>query len=174
MVTSMKVLALSSNYEPLGTIPWQKAVNLLFLDKVMAVGEYDEEIHSPNLCIKIPSVVVYKNNKWRKINSVRFSRNNVWIRDEGKCQYCGVNVHIKSFTLDHVNPKSAGGKSIWTNVVTCCYSCNQKKGDKTLKQAGMKLLKAAVKPLSLPFIQTAESYYTERGLHPTWQFWLER
>jgi 5-methylcytosine-specific restriction endonuclease McrA len=174
MVTNMKVLALSSNYEPLGTIPWEKAINLLFLDKVMAVGEYDEEIRSPSICMKIPSVVVYKNNRWRKINSVRFSRNNVWIRDEGKCQYCGDKVHIKNFTLDHVNPKASGGKTMWTNVVTCCYICNQKKGDKTLKQAGMQLLKAVIKPSSLPFIQTAESYYSERGLHPTWQFWLER
>lgn len=174
MVNNMRVLALSSNYEPLGTIPWEKAVNLVYLDKVHTVGEYDQEIRSPSCSIRIPSVVVYKNNKWRKTNSVRFSRNNVWIRDEGKCQYCANSVNIRSFTLDHINPRAAGGKTTWDNVVTCCYSCNQKKGDKTLKQAGMSLLKKVIKPTSLPFIQTSEAYYTKEGLHPTWQFWLNR
>ncbi len=170
----MRVLALSSNYEPLGTIPWQKAVSLLFMNKVMSVGDYDEEIRSPSFSMKIPSVIVYKNNKWNKRNSVRFSRQNVWIRDEGRCQYCEEKVNIKTFTLDHVNPKSQGGRTTWDNVVTCCYACNQKKGDKTPKQADMKLSKTAVKPHSLPFIQTSEAYYTDRGLHPTWQFWLNR
>ena len=170
----MRVLALSSNYEPLGTITWRRAIDLVFTNKVTTLGEYDEEVHSPSLTIKIPSVVVYKNNRWRKTNSVRFSRNNVWIRDEGKCQYCNLRVSIKSFTLDHVIPKCSGGKTTWDNVVTCCYSCNQKKGDKTPKQAGMTLQKKVVKPISLPFIQTGEMYYSDAGLHPTWQFWLNR
>ena len=174
MVNNMRVLTLSSNYEPLGTVSWEKAVNLIFLDKVTTVGEYEQEIRSPSKSMKIPSVVVYKNNKWRKTNSVRFSRQNVWIRDEGRCQYCNIRVSIKSFTLDHVNPKSCGGKTTWDNVVTCCYQCNQKKGDKTLKQTGMRLQKNVVKPSSLPFIQTSEAYYTDAGLHHTWQFWLNR
>lgn len=174
MVDNMRVLALSSNYEPLGTISWQRAVGLLFSDKVSTVGEYDEELRSPSFSMKIPSVVVYKSNKWRKANSVRFSRQNVWIRDEGRCQYCNLRVSVKTFTLDHVIPKSSGGKTTWDNVVTCCYGCNQKKGDKTLKQAGMSLQKAVVKPSSLPFIQVSEAHYTSEGLHPTWQFWLNR
>ena len=170
----MRVLALSSNYEPLGTITWEKAVNLIFLDKATTVGEYDEEVHSPSVTMKIPSVVVYKNNRWRKTNSVRFSRQNVWIRDEGKCQYCNLRVSVKSFTLDHVNPKCCGGKTTWDNVVVCCESCNQKKADKTLKDVGFKLLKPPKKPHSLPFVNEIKGFYNENYLHPSWKFWLNR
>ena len=90
----MRVLTLSPNYEPIGTISWKKAVALVFLNKVHTLEEYDEEIRSASFKMKIPSVVVLKTSKWKRINSVRFSRKNVWIRDEGKCQYCFKNVNI--------------------------------------------------------------------------------
>lgn len=170
----MRVLALSSNYEPVGTISWEKAINLIFTDKVLTVGEYEEEIHSPSICMKLPSVVVYKNSKWRKVNSVRFSRRNVWLRDEGRCQYCSRRVSLKAFTLDHINPRSRGGQTTWTNVVACCYDCNQKKGDKTLKEACMQLQKQAIKPTTLPYVQESETNFTDSSLHPTWKFWLNR
>lgn len=170
----MRVLALSCNYEPLGTISWEKAINLIFNDKVLTVGEYEQEIRSPSFSMKLPSVVVYKSSKWRKINSVRFSRRNVWLRDEGRCQYCAKRVSFKNFTLDHICPKSFEGKTIWTNVVACCYECNQKKGNKTLKESGMSLLKTPIKPMTLPYIQEAETNFTDSSLHPTWKFWLNR
>lgn len=170
----MRVLALSSNYEPVGTISWQKAINLIFTNKALTVGEYEQEIHSPSLTMKLPSVVVYKNSRWRKINSVRFSRRNVWLRDEGRCQYCSRRVSLKSFTLDHVTPKCHGGKTTWTNVVTCCYDCNQKKGDKTPREANMQLQKTVIKPSMLPYIQESETNFTDSSLHPTWKFWLNR
>jgi 5-methylcytosine-specific restriction endonuclease McrA len=99
-----RVLALGSNYEPVGTISWKKAVNLIFSNKATTLAEYDEEISSPSYSMKVPSVVVYKANKWKMVNSVRFSRKNVWVRDEGKCQYCLTDVRLDSFTIDHVNP----------------------------------------------------------------------
>jgi 5-methylcytosine-specific restriction endonuclease McrA len=170
----MRVLALSCNYEPLGTVSWEKAIGLIFNDKVLTVGEYDQEIRSPSYTMKLPSVIVYKSSKWRKINSVRFSRRNVWLRDEGRCQYCSRRISLKNFTLDHVVPKSTGGKTVWTNVVACCYECNQKKGNQTLKESGMGLLKTPIKPMSLPFVQESETSFTDSSLHPTWKFWLNR
>lgn len=170
----MRVLTLSSNYEPIGTISWEKAINLLFTNKVYTVGEYEQEIRSPSISIKLPSVIVYKNTKWRKTNSIRFSRRNVWLRDEGKCQYCSKKVSSKSFTLDHINPKCKGGKTSWENVTTCCYECNQKKGNKTLKECGMRLLKNAIKPSSLPYIHDAAIDYNLSNVHHTWKFWLNK
>lgn len=170
----MRVLTLSSTYEPIGTVSWRKAVRLVFMDKVITLEEYDEEIRSPNFKMKIPSVIVMKSGKTRKINSVRFSRKNVWLRDEGTCQYCNKTINVQSFTLDHVVPKSIGGKTSWENVVVCCYDCNQKKGEKTLKEVGFKLVKVPKKPLSLPFVNEITGFYHQNFLHPTWKFWLNR
>jgi len=169
----MKVLTLSSTYEPLGVIDWEKAITLVFSGKVHAVSEYDREIHSPTCSMKIPSVVAFKHSKGRRVKSVRFSRKNVWIRDEGRCQYCKSHVSIKSFTLDHVVPRTLGGSTIWTNVVTCCASCNQKKGDKLLHKCGMTLYKVPTKPSSLPYVQDVEFFYNFQNTVPEdWKFWL--
>jgi len=170
----MRVLALGANYAPIGTISWKKAVALVFLDKVITLEEYDEEIRSPSFVMKIPSVIVMKNSKMRRINSVRFSRKNVWLRDEGLCQYCSKHVSVNNFTIDHVNPKFAGGKTTWDNVVVSCYDCNQKKGEKTLKESGFKLLKVPRKPASLPFVNEIVGFYNQNYLHPSWKFWLNR
>lgn len=168
----MRVLTLNSNYEPVGTISWKKAVSMFFMNKVTVLEQYEEEIRSPSIKIKIPSVVVLKSNKNKKINSIRFSRNNIWLRDEGKCQYCLDNVSFTNFTVDHVVPKCNGGKTTWENIVVCCYKCNQKKGEKTLKESGFKLNKIPKKPNSLPFITQINGFYNENMLHPSWKFWL--
>jgi len=168
-----RVLALGSNYEPIGTISWKKAVNLCFSDKVLILSEYEEEIKSPTYSMKIPSVIVYKYNKRKSINSVRFSRKNVWVRDEGRCQYCNTQVSLSTFTLDHIDPKSNGGKTSWENVVICCYSCNQKKAEKSLKEVGFKLAKPAKKPNKLPFFSELGTIYNvDSQIEPTWKYWL--
>ena len=168
----MRVLTLSSNYEPIGTISWKKAVSMFCMNKVVVLAEYDEEVRSPSTKMKIPSVIALKHGKSKKINSVRFSRNNLWLRDEAKCQYCGTNSNINDFTIDHVNPRCNGGKTTWENVVVSCYKCNQKKGEKTLKECGYKLIKVPKKPITLPYITELGGFYSENGLHPSWKFWL--
>lgn len=170
----MRVLTLGSNYEPLGTVSWKKAISLVYSDKVITLEEYEEEVHSPTFSMKIPSVIVMKSSKVRKINSVRFSRKNVWLRDEGSCQYCNDSVNVNDFTIDHVIPKSRGGKTTWENVVISCYKCNQAKGEKTLKETGFKLAKTPKKPASLPFVNEIVGFYNQNFLHPTWKFWLNR
>jgi len=168
----MKVLALSHTYEPLGVIAWERAVHLVFSNKVITLAEYEQKVSSPSISMKIPSVVVFKNNKRNRVKSARFSRKNVWVRDDGKCQYCGVHVDSKSYTIDHVIPKARGGTTSWNNVVTSCYSCNQKKGDKSLVQAGMKLLKPVVKPVSLPYLGEAEYIENSSNMPDEWRYWL--
>lgn len=168
----MKVLTLSSTYEPLGVVDWEKAVSLVFSGKVHTLSEYDRVVHSPSTSIKVPSVIVFKHNKHKRVKSVRFSRKNVWIRDEGRCQYCSQQVSIKDFTLDHVVPRTLGGSTMWTNVVTCCTRCNQVKGDKLLHKCGMNLIKVPIKPSSLPYVQDVEFYNFESSVPDDWKFWL--
>ena len=81
---------------------------------------------------------------------VMLSRQNIFKRDGGKCQYCGVTTDL---TLDHVIPRSKGGRSTWDNLVTACKSCNSKKGDYTPEEAGMPLARQPFKPSFIMFLR---------------------
>ncbi len=141
-----KILLLNVTYEPLLVISWQKAITLLTLGKVEVIEEYDHEVHSVSFAIKLPAVVRLLNMvKWRK-RTPTFSRSNIYARDHQKCQYCGKKLALQEITYDHVVPKSQGGETSWGNVVVCCLKCNGKKGGRTPKQAGMKLLSAPKRP----------------------------
>ncbi|MBI4858811.1 MAG: HNH endonuclease [Candidatus Riflebacteria bacterium] len=77
---------------------------------------------------------------------VHFSRSSVFWRDQYTCQYDGKVYRPNELTIDHVVPKSHGGRSIWENVVTCCTSCNRRKGGRTPDQAGMLLIRPPRRP----------------------------
>jgi len=144
---SRTTLLLNASYEPLGIISWKKAVCLWVTDKVEIVREYDDfDLSSVSITIKCPAVVrllKYVKNARRK---VKFSRINVFARDNFSCQFCGCQPGTHDLTYDHVVPKSRGGRTCWTNIVTACYSCNAKKADRTPKEAKMPLKKLPVKP----------------------------
>ncbi len=77
---------------------------------------------------------------------VKFNRYNIFLRDNNTCQYCGRRFPRSELNIDHVIPKSRGGKTVWENVVCCCISCNRRKGGRLPEEAGMKLLKKPVAP----------------------------
>ena len=83
---------------------------------------------------------------------VKFNRRNIYARDGNKCQYCGKKMPTTELSLDHVLPKSQGGKSSWENIVCCCVKCNVKKGGRTPDQAHMHLIAKPVKPKRSPVI----------------------
>lgn len=145
-------LLLNATYEPLKVISWKKAIVLVTLGKVEVIEEYDREIHSVSLSFKLPSVVRLLKYVKGRPNWIRFSRQNVYLRDGFRCQYCGREFPPQELTCDHVIPRSRGGKTDWTNVVTCCKSCNHKKGGRTPEEAGMTLLREPKRPQWLPFI----------------------
>jgi len=145
-----QTLLLSQGYEPLTTISWQRAISLLTLGKVEVIEEYDRELRSRHLVIKMPAVVRLINFFRRPKQLVKFSRRNILARDTWKCQYCGRKVSTESMTQDHVVPKSQGGKTCWENIVTCCADCNAKKANRTPKQAKMTLIKPPAKPSWVP------------------------
>jgi len=145
-------LMLTAGYEPLKVIPWQRAIQLLFLNKVEVVSEYDGTVRSTSIVIKIPAVVRLLKGFRRQTKMVKFSRVNVYGRDNYQCQYCGLKKSINELTYDHVVPRSQGGRTTWDNIVTACGNCNSKKAGRTPAQAGMKLLKQPVQPKAIPAV----------------------
>ena len=111
-------LMLSCTYEPLRIISWKRAIRLLTLGKVEVLEEYDEEIHSISFSIRMPAVVRLLRFFRFKRQPVRFSRQNVYARDEYTCQYCGTRMPPSELTFDHVVPKVLGGVTEWENIVT--------------------------------------------------------
>ncbi|MCH7478311.1 MAG: HNH endonuclease [SAR324 cluster bacterium] len=143
-------LLLSVGYEPLKVISWKKAVTLVFLEKVEVVEEYQREVHSPSVTFRLPAVV--KLNRFlRPIpRRVKFSRQNIFFRDNYTCQYCHRPHPAHQLTYDHIVPRSKGGKTSWTNVVTSCIRCNLRKGSKPLHATNFNLLKKPEEPKWLP------------------------
>lgn len=115
---------------PLSTLTWQEAMKLYVLDRVNVLEWYNEwEVHTARQTFKVPSVVSVKEYIPLSKSGVNFSRQNVYIRDGFVCQYCGDLFHARDLTLDHVLPRSHGGKTNWENITTACKSCNHSKGN---------------------------------------------
>lgn len=147
----MDTLVLSHAYAPVARVTWQRAMALLFDKKVEVVEEYEDwKVRSVTLEFKVPSIIRFLKKIRDRKRAIKFSRENVYQRDHGTCQYCAKKVTHSQATYDHVVPRSQNGQTRWENVVICCTPCNQKKGGRTPEQAGMKLLSIPVKPKSLP------------------------
>lgn len=146
-----RTLLLNASYEPLKVISWQRAIALWFEDKVEILKEYsDFDLKSQNFTMKCPAVVrLVKFVKGHR-NKVKFSRSNVFGRDSYSCQYCGCTPGTTNLTYDHVLPRSRGGKTEWSNIVTACYACNSKKADRTPEEAKMRLRQRPIKPDQRP------------------------
>jgi 5-methylcytosine-specific restriction endonuclease McrA len=148
-----QVLLLNITYEPLKVINWKKAIIMLTLGKVEVIEEYTRNIHSVSFSLKLPAVVRLLRFVKRPMIPVKFSRQNIYIRDDHKCQYCGKRLTTDELTWDHVLPRARGGKTEWENVVTCCIKCNRKKGGRTPSEASMALIKKPSIPVWLPLLK---------------------
>ncbi|RLE08832.1 HNH endonuclease [Candidatus Aerophobetes bacterium] len=96
--------------------------------------------------LKIPRVILLLIYDKIPPREVKFTRKNIYKRDRNTCQYCGRRFKSEDLNLDHVIPLSRGGKDTWENVVCSCVQCNLRKGNKTLAEAGMKLIRKPRKP----------------------------
>ncbi len=143
-----RILVLNSTYEPMVIVNWRRAVRLLFQEKVEVLAEYDREIRSVTMAIKVPSVVRLRRyvRHHRFHRQIKFSRPNIYARDSYRCQYCGDRLPAHDLTYDHVIPVSRGGVKSWENIVTCCVPCNRIKADQTPDEAGLRLLKRPKAP----------------------------
>jgi 5-methylcytosine-specific restriction endonuclease McrA len=150
-----QTLLLNASYEPLKVVHWKKAITLLCQGKVEVISVYDREIHSVTLTFKLPSVIrLLRYIKIRRrFDYVPFSRANIYARDEFMCQYCGDAYASNELTFDHVIPVAQGGRKDWENIVTCCITCNRRKGGRTPDQASVSLIRKPRRPQSVPALR---------------------
>ena len=175
--TNMRTLVLNADMQPLSYAPlsiwnWQNALVAVLQNRVVEVRTYEDVVvRSATQQFEVPSVVALK--RYRKRRGVSFSRYNVFLRDEFKCQYCGGRFDIRDLTFDHVVPKSKNGASNWTNIATCCGADNLRKSNRTPEQANMKLLRKPFEPTAhqLDKIARRVTFPPER-LHQTWMDFL--
>lgn len=131
-----RALLLNASYEPLCVVPARRAVVLVLTSKAVVLEEADRTLHSERLALAEPLVIRltrYVRVPYR--SRAPLSRQGVLARDGGRCQYCGNAAE----TLDHVVPRSRGGRHVWENLVAACRRCNHTKADRTLDELGWTL-----------------------------------
>ena len=130
---------LNSNYTHLDVVSWKKGLRLLMAEKVHPIDFYeDHEINTTGgSYYKIPKTVVLKRYIKLPDRMYRPNRRNIFLRDNYSCAYCKKQLEPHELSVDHILPKSRGGKETWENLVTACKSCNCLKGDRTPEEAGM-------------------------------------
>lgn len=144
-----KSLLLDKNYMAIGIVDWRKAVKLLVKQKADPIGSGCVKIVPCSITkYEIPSIIRLRTVTAKKylFNYVKFSKKYLLMRDNYKCQYCNALLPASICTIDHVFPKSKGGKTDYLNCVTCCKECNKTKNNKTLEESGLKLLSFPKKP----------------------------
>lgn len=146
-IDKLRTLVLSQSFIPQRVIPWEEAVSLVVCDKARVVEAYEATVSSPSITIAVPAVISYVKGYAVPRKAQRFSRRGVLSRDDYRCQYCGARKLPRELNYDHVIPRKLGGKTVWDNIVTCCYPCNTRKGGRTPEQAGMKLLRQPTRPM---------------------------
>lgn len=179
---STNVLVLNKSYLPVDVTSLRRAFSMLYQDIAKAVDEeyatfdfhswselsvaaHHEGIGLVGRVIRVPRVVLLRAYNHIPRRDVRFSRHNIYLRDQNSCQYCGQAFSRKELNLDHIIPKSRGGKTTWDNIVSSCFHCNRRKGGHLLKEVGMTLLRPARRPLWTPL-----SIYSRRNGH--YREWL--
>lgn len=129
---------------------WQEGVVLWYQEKAEILESYEATVSSPSMTLRIPAVMRLTRQVRRDRTQIKFSRQNIYLRDHHTCQYCGNKFPAKELTYDHVLPRCRGGRTTWQNIVAADTHCNRKKGRRTPAEAGMKLLRAPFIPKSLP------------------------
>jgi len=163
-------LLLNASYEPLRIISWEKAITLFFLGKVEVIETYDKNIRSVSLVMRVPAVV--RLVRYVKLGSRKppLTKINLLARDNFTCQYCSKELGRLDGTVDHVIPRTKGGKTIWQNVVLACPPCNRKKGGRTPDEANMQLLKFPEAPSWLPVV----NFTFEKNIPIIWSIFLRK
>ena len=158
------------NYYPLSLCSWQNAIKAVFLERVSVIENYNQEVHSPTIVFKLPSVIALKNYVMPQRKPV-FTRFNVFLRDNFTCQYCYRQYSANELTFDHLVPRCLNGKTTWNNVVSACTSCNLKKGRRLIKYTEMTLTKKPKQPTSIQ-LQNNGKNFPPNFLHESWLDYL--
>jgi 5-methylcytosine-specific restriction endonuclease McrA len=126
-------------------------------------------IHTTSRKIRVPEVIILNMFNGFIRQEVRFSRRNIFERDDHTCQYCGKKFCKQDLTLDHVVPQSRGGGNTWENLVLACVPCNVRKGSRTPEEAHMPMLRRPKKPTWLPRM----GYRLPQDAFSSWQRFVD-
>jgi 5-methylcytosine-specific restriction endonuclease McrA len=157
------VLVLNRYFQPVHVTTVRRALCLLYMGAARALDRQyrqfdfqswaalsaelgDDTIDTPSRRIRVPRILVLQAYDRVPIGRIRFSRHNIFARDDHTCQYCSRRLPRRDLNLDHVVPRSRGGKTNWENVVTSCIECNFRKGGRTPEEAGMRLKRPPRQP----------------------------
>jgi 5-methylcytosine-specific restriction endonuclease McrA len=137
---SLHTLVLNSDYRPLSTwplsvVPARDAVQAVYRDRVAIVENWDAVFRSPSTEIQVPKVVALRHYA-PVAGEPKFCRRSILLRDRFRCQYCGQRFASHELTFDHVVPRSQGGRTVWTNILTACLGCNGLKADRPANYSG--------------------------------------
>jgi len=162
------VLVLNRSYLPIHITSVRRAFSLIYRGTARAVNDRyetfdfeswtqidvngDPGVRTPAGSIRVPRVIVLLTYDRVPKRHVRYSRLNIFARDNFTCQYCGERPHRSQLNLDHVIPRSLGGRTTWENVVCSCIDCNRRKGGRTPAQARLRLIRRPVKPSWTPML----------------------
>ncbi|MEY8799521.1 HNH endonuclease [Leisingera sp. XS_AS12] len=159
MNRNLDALVLNADFRPvtsfpLSTLSFEKTAKAVFLGRVTVVEEYDVELRSSNSVYRPASVVALKTYA-KTPRAVPFTRMNIFLRDEFRCQYCGGEFSSKDLTFDHVVPRHDGGLTSWENIASACGPCNSRKGHRQ-----------DIKPIRMPKEPTPREMIKLRRLKP--------
>lgn len=140
------ILVLNSSYEPINLTNWRRAIVLLIKNKAQVLSSRVIRLFN---YVKLPMCTMRVNLPTRTL---------IYKRDDNICQYCGATSHL---TIDHIIPRSKGGLDTWENLVTACYPCNTKKGDRFLIETNLKLSKQPKAPSSKISLDVTKSNVEE-------------
>ena len=178
-VLDSSVLVLNRLYQPINVTTVRRAFTLLYQGTAKAIDKefqtfdfeswaalsaevHDQDVvHTVAAVIRVPRVIMLQVYDRLPRMHVRFSRQNIYLRDKCTCQYCGQKLPRNELNLDHVIPRSKGGRTTWENVVCSCIPCNLTKGSRTPLEAGMQLMKRPARPRWSPFERGREGYTYE-------------
>ena len=170
-ISALPALVLNADFRPMSYFPlsllsWQDAVHAVFSERVSVVAEYDVCARSPSTQIRLPSVVALRKYQ-RASRRVAFTRFNVFLRDRFTCQYCGEAFASSELTFEHVIPRSRGGQTTWSNIVTACVPCNTGKGS----SLHIKPRRAPKEPTTSQLL-AAKRTFPPGHLHESWTDYL--
>lgn len=174
-----RVLLLNSDWSPLNFVSSIRALNLLFKGRaeVISLGEkssfWDESITTPTRSFDLPATLRLVERVNKKFSPPRFKKRILFNRDGWRCQYCDVELDLRSITIDHVVPRSRGGSTSWKNCVAACRKCNAKKGSRTLLEAGMHLKRPPSEPKITHFWEWESEPERHSSWHPDWSLFFK-
>lgn len=152
MIARESVLVLNQDYQAIGVCSAERAFVLVFIGKAELLSQHPrKKMRSLNRDYHFPSIIrLYRfvHIPYKKVN---LSRHNVFKRDNNRCVYCGSREQL---TIDHVRPKSLGGRDSWDNLVTACQKCNSQKGSMTPEEAGLQLRYEPFRPSFVMFLSS--------------------